>query len=304
MNTLKKIALLGVTGSFGLACGMAQAQDNTNLDDKWELSAGYFAPKVSTELGARGTLDDGTTVTPFNERGRLNNDDFKGGKLEAIWKFSERQRITAGAYSIGDRRVFNVNETGTATDPDLGAVDYTADGRAVFKTDFELYRLTYGYDFIHQPNFTLTGQIGVYGAHIDTRLRTDGLATATDGTTTWSEPLTSYNRYNETKYAPGVGLSTQWKLGERWDVRASAQGFRTQWGDFDLDGHFYNAQAEVGYRFSPSWTAFAGYDWFELKLSDDKTTTATIDGVPYTATGRATGTIKVHGPVIGLRTTF
>lgn len=276
---LKTLMIAMSALAFGTAVGSVKAQA---VDDKWEISAGYFAPKVSTTIGASGTASDGSTVTSGRDSIRLN-DDFHGAKLEGIWRFSERQRVTAGWYGVGGNRRYHIDESGTATDPDLGNVYYTVQGQAKWKTDFDLYRITYGYDLLQADKFNLTGQVGVYGARLDTRLHTKGLATATDGTTIETQSLDSSNRYHETKYAPGVGLTAEWEPYDKWQVRAGVQGFRTQWGDFDLKGHFYNAQAEVGYQFTPQWTGFVGYDWFDLKLKDNFQRNEVIDNVAYNA---------------------
>lgn len=300
MKNIKTISTLTAGLVLALAASSASAQA---VDDTWEISAGYFAPKVSTTVGVDATATNGVDSVSARESLTLK-DDFHGAKLEGIWRFADRQRVTAGWYGVGGNRRYSVNELGTVSDPDLGSVDYALDGRATWKTDFDLYRLTYGYDFFQGPNYAITGQIGVYGARLDTRLRTEGVATATDGTVTESVSLDTYNRYKETKYAPGLGVNAEWAPYDRWDVRAGIQGFRTQWGDFDLKGHFYNAHAEVGYKFTPQWTGYAGYDWFDLKLRDNAGTSEVIDGVAYDVTGTVTGRLKVHGPVVGVRASF
>lgn len=300
MKPTKTLAISAIALSFGLAVGSVKAQA---IDDTWEISAGYFAPKVSTSIGVSGTANDGITSTSGQESVRLN-DDFHGAKVEGIWRFKDRQRLTAGWYGINSTKRFDVQESGNVNDPDLGNINYTLDGKAKWKTDFDLYHVNYGYDLLQSDNFALTGQVGVYGARLNTRLQTEGIATVDDGTETTVEPLDYNFRYRTTKYAPGVGLTAEWAPRDRWEVRAGVQGFRTQWGNFDTRGHFYNAQAEVGYQFTPQWTGFAGYDWFDLKLKDQESTTITADNTTYDVAGTVTGRIKVHGPVVGVRARF
>lgn len=283
---------------FGTSVAQAQA-----VDDTWEISAGYFAPKVTTTIGADATVTDGVDSVSARESATLK-DDFHGAKLEGIWRFSPRQRVTAGWYGVGNNKRFNVNEVGSVSDPDLGDADYSVEGTAKWKTDFDLYRLTYGYDFIQGQNYAITGQVGVYGARLNTRLRTEGVAQVTNEGVTEAVSLDSYNKYRTTKYAPGIGVNAEWSPYERWDLRAGVQGFRTQWGDFDMKGHFYNAHAEAGYKFTPNWTGYVGYDWFDLKLRRDKSASEVVDGVAYSAAGTVSGRLKVHGPVVGVRASF
>lgn len=101
-----------------------------------------------------------------------------------------------------------------------------------------------------------------------------------------------------------MGLSATWRPADRWEVRVGAQGFRTSWGNFDRDGHFIHANAQVGYRFARNWTAFAGYDWFELELRDRVSGAGEVDGTTYTVEGPVSARLRVHGPTAGLRASF
>lgn len=283
--------------------GAAQAQA---INDRWEISGSYFRPDVSVTLSGRGTATDGTTSESGAASGRYS-DDFNGAHLEGIWRPTQRQRVVAGWYTVGKDRHYGLQESGsytvppgTGTDFDGTTVDYAIDGRAKLSTDFDLYRLSYGYDLYQDSRTTVTGLIGAYGAKFRSNVRTSGTAIVNGEAYDLSEGA----GVNETRYAPGLGLSAEFRPADKWEVRAGIQGFKTQWGDFDLDGHFFNAQAQVGYRFAQNWTGFVGYDWFDLKLKDDVSGSATVDGVDYTANGAITGRLKVHGPTVGIRARF
>lgn len=142
--------------------------------------------------------------------------------------------------------------------------------------------------------------MGVYGAKIKLRGDTQGQATVDGELITWEDSA----RWRESRHAPGLGLSMAYRPADRWELRAQAQGFKTSWGDFDTDGHFMNASAEVGYRFNRNWTVFGGYDWFKLKLEDDVAINATVDGTSYSVSGPGSAQLKVHGPTVGLRASF
>ncbi len=286
------------------AAGAAQAQA---VNDRWEISGSYFRPDVSVTVSGEGT---GTGTDGTTEQGATSgrySDDFNGAQLEGIWRPTQRQRVVAGWYRVGKGRSYGLQETGTYdVPPDAGTefdgttVDYSVDGRAKLDTDFDLYRLSYGYDIYQDSRTSVTALAGVYGARFKSTVRTSGTAIVNGE----AYDLGAREGVNETRYAPGLGVSAEFRPADKWEVRAGVQGFKTQWGDFDLKGHFFNAQAQVGYRFADNWTGFVGYDWFDLKLKDNVSGTASLDGVNYIGDGTVTGRLKVHGPTVGIRARF
>jgi hypothetical protein len=164
-------------------------------------------------------------------------------------------------------------------------VDYDVAGTAKLKTKFELYNINYGYDFYRNDTTSITGLIGAYGA----RIRMDGRVSAAgivDGEQYAYDERASL--FSKTAYAPGLGLQAKWRpQNSPWDVRAGVKGFKTEWGDFDLDGHFIHANVQV-----------------ELKLKDDYNASGTLDGVAYTGRADATGRLRVHSPAAGVRLSF
>jgi len=285
------------------AAGAAQAQA---INDRWEISGAYFQPDVRLTVSGQGTATDGTTTEQAAGSAKYS-DDFKGAQFEGIWRPTQRQRVVGSWYRVGKDRHYGLQESGTYTVPagtgtefDGQTVDYSVDGRAKLDTDFDLYRLSYGYDLFQGPRTTVTGLVGVYGAKFKSTISTSGTAVVNGE----AYDLGAREGVDETRYAPGLGLSAEFRPADKWELRAGIQGFKTQWGDFDLDGHFFNAQAQVGYRFADNWTGFVGYDWFDLKLKDDVSGSAAVDGVNYTGTGTVTGRLKVHGPTVGIRAHF
>lgn len=151
------------------------------------------------------------------------------------------------------------------------------------------------------PTTNLTAWIGAYGARIYSKGHVSANATVNGESYSYSDSAS----YGKTAYAPGVGVSLKWRPQDtKWDFRVGAQGFRTEWGDFDQDGHFINATASASYWFNNNWAAFAGYDWFELKLKDKYTGSADYDGIVYTGQANVSGRLRVHGPSVGLRAAF
>ena len=292
-----------------LACALAlampfaaQASDPTTLDDRWEVSASWFEPDVSLSGRANIQATDGNETAVgagFGER----SDDFRGGQVEVSFRPTQRQRIIAGWYGVKNDRTVGLDESGTFVPDaalDLEPVDYDVDGQARFDSRFQLYRLSYGYDFIQTPRTTVTGLVGVYGAKAHLGASTSGTAVIGDEVLEWSERA----NWSETKHAPGLGLAVSFRPADRWEVRAAAQGFQTSWGDFGTDGHFLHATAQVGYDLSPNWTVFAGYDHFDLKLEDDLSGSVEYDGTTYQAQGPVSARLKVHGPTLGVRARF
>lgn len=270
------------------------------LDDRWEISGAWFHPDVSISGRANVQVAEGTDTEAAAGFAR-RSEDFNGGQLEATFRPSQRQRIVAGWYGVGNDRTVSIDESGTYVPEDGGEpLDYSIDGQGRFDTHFELYRLSYGYDVIQTPRTTVTALVGVYGAKIETDLNTSGIATLEDE----SVDLTGHVGWSETKHAPGLGLAVSYRPADRWEIRAGAQGFETSWGDFGTDGHFVHATAQVGYDLTPTWTVFAGYDHFDLKLEDSVSASFEQDGTEYSVDGPVSARLKVQGPTLGVRARF
>lgn len=286
------VALLG-------ASGMVMAQD---ARPTFEVSGSYFRPKADLNFRGTGTASDGTSV--WQERDDIGfGTRTDGGYLEAQWLPADRHRVTGGWYKVGGDTGFGFSDAGSFEDEDGVTRTYDVDANARIDTDFEMYNLSYGYDFFRHNNVSVTGLIGVYGLELDSKARTGGTATI-DGEV---NDLDGYARYRERAHAPGVGIAAEWRGDgqyDKWDVRGKVQGFNASWGNFDLRGHFVHAQAQVGYKFTPTWSAFAAYDWFELNLRDDFAADATFEGIPYTANANVRGRLRVHGPAVGIRASF
>lgn len=297
---MRLVPLSLLSTALALSVPLAASAAESSLDDRWEVSASWFEPKVSLGLGGSIQSNDGSetfTDAGFTER----SDDFSGARVEASFRMTERQRLSAGWYGIENDRSVGLTESGTfVPEGEMDPVDYSVDGRVNFDSRFELYRLNYGYDFIQTPTTTLTGLIGVYGARAKLDASSSGTAVV-DGE---AYDLTERAGWSETKHAPGLGLALSYRPADRWEIRAAAQGFQTSWGDFGTDGHFLHATAQVGYELTPTWTAFAGYDRFELELEDSMSGTAEFDGTTYEAVGNARARLKVHGPTLGVRARF
>lgn len=295
MKHMKISLLAALVAAVGVS-GTAQAQE---LNDRWEISGSYFKPKTEFDLRLRGTATDGVETVSGDERGGIS-DRLDGGNVEAIFRLTTRQRIFLGGYEVSGARNFGQSGAGTYVDGEGTSFDYTYDANARLDNQIQLYRLGYGYDFVRDEQFTVTGLVSVYGASLKSDLTTGGVATVNGEVA----DLDSRSRLRERKYAPGLGLAAEWRPDPKWDVRASVQGFRTQWGSFNTDGHFTHANAQVGYNFTPNWAGFVGYDWFELELEDGRTASGTVDGVDYTGNLTATARLRVHGPTAGVRYKF
>lgn len=293
-KTLLSSHLFGAMLLMGLATS-ASAQE---ASDRWEISAAYFQPRMELDFDAKATLSNGTNSRSDSGRVRMH-DGFRGAQLEAIWRPTQRQSVVAGAYSVDNKRRYGFQGDGEITQ-DGTTVEYDADASGRLDTEFSLYRLGYGFDVLQSEHFTVTALAGVYAAQIKAAAQTAGSATV-DGDT---YNLASRADLDETRYAPGLGLSSEWRPNNRWNVRTQVQGFKTSWGDFSNDGHFVHTQAQLGYAFTRRVTGFVGYDWFELKLKNDRSRAATVEGATYTLDAQITGRLHVHGPTVGIRARF
>ena len=289
-------SLLALALGLGMV-GSAQAQQ---FDDRWEISGSYFRPNTELSLSGRGEATDGTETVSGSGSASIS-DDFRGDSLEATFRATNRQRIVLGWYRINSDRRYEKLAEGTYIDDQGDAYEYEVDAVGQLGTEFELYRLSYGFDVIQNEKLTVTALAGIYGAKLKSDIRTSGSVVVNDE----GYDLFSHTPVRETHHAPGLGLSAEWRPTDKWNVRASVQGFKTQWGDFGSSkGHFGHAQAQVGYNFTPHWTAFAGYNWFEFEMEDEFSGATTYEGVDYSGSGEAKARIRVRGPEVGFRYKF
>lgn len=291
-----------------LSISLVSLSVSANDHSRFEISAAGFAPTQDISLGADVTVSDGSTSAPFAGTGSVSS-SAKGAQFEVIFRPTPRQRIDAQFYGVEDDRRFPFDQSRTEvlSNPDTNetiTATGTAQGQVNIETRFDLYRLGYGYDFVQNDRLTLTGLVGVYGAHMEIRSTTSGEATLTDGNEIIAQDLASSSKVSRRAVAPGVGVAAEYRISDKWSVRGRAQGFKTQWGNFDNDGRFYNAQASLNYQATDNLAVFAGYDWFDLRLEDDIDQGATFEGVDYAIQGKLNGRLRVHGPTLGARYSF
>lgn len=284
--------------SFALIClaafSAAHAQDRGV-----ELEVSYFQPDIELDASVNASISDGSTVSFGQTRGDVDAGT-DGWQLSGTWRPTERQSLIASWYRTNADRRFSTVQSGSFNDG-ADTYDYDLDGSMNIDGSFELYSLSYGFDVLRTDNASLTALAGVYGA----RLRTDWTSAGTLVVNEQEFDLADSAYTDDRRYAPGLGLASQWRINDKWDVRASAQGFRTQWGNFtSTDGHFLQAQAKVGYNATDAVNIFAGYDWFELDLREREPVASTVDGVAYTGSVEGRGRLRVHGPAIGVRVSF
>lgn len=293
----RSFAFTLLAGSLALAFSATASAQEAN--DRWEISGSYFNPKTEFDVRANGTATDGTTTVSGAERGSIS-DRINGGNLDVRFRLSPRQRLELGGYRVSGDRGYDRDGAGTYVDGDGVSYDYAYDANARFDNEFDLYRLSYGFDVISRDTFTLTALASVYGAKLDSKVTTSGIATV-EGV---DYDLSSTSRLSEREHAPGFGLAAEWRPTDKWDVRARAEGFNTSWGSFDTRGHFVHANAQVGYNFTPNWAGFVGYDWFELELDDEFSGVGVYEGVEYATQINSRGRLRVHGPAVGVRYKF
>ena len=277
--------------------------------ERFEISQSVFFPRVGLQGTAKGSITDGTLTEDLNES-TSGHDRYGGYMVEAQWKVSPRGRLKAGWYKAeGDRRWARHDTEWTNHEYVDEGVTYEGrhyvQAKSRFANEFSLYHLSYGYDLYQGKRSTVTGLVGVYGAKLSSSFGSEGVVGAEVEGVRRDFDVQSYNTYSKRAHAVGLGLQGEWEIGDKWEARAGVSGFRTAWGDFmSQDGHFIHANAQLGYKFTPRYTAFVGYDWFELKLRDEATGQYTYDGQTYTAQGQIEGRLRVHGPVAGVRVTF
>ena len=292
------LALSLLAATAGLAALPAHAQSDER-DDRFHLRLSAFYPESSITLSGEGTATNGSETATFggSETASFGNVWRPRGAIG--FSLSERQSLVGNYYDYSDDREFEY--PGDTLGVGGGSIEVpalSARGEAAFR----LASLNYEYAVVQTPAFEWGLGLGVTYAKLE--VEASGETTATDEVPAQAESL----RWKKDGYSPGLHTRLTWRPTDSWRVGLEGQYLDTNWGNFlDEDGHFERAGLIVEYLISERVGVHVGYDWFRLKLKDGYSATLPADEVgldPIDVTGKATGQLKVHGPMAGITFRF
>ena len=221
--------------------------------DRYSLSLGVFITDRDgeTQLNTPGTAD-GTPVDLENDLGLEQSSSVF--RLDGYFRFNEKHRIDFSWFDLSREATKQIEK------------DITWEGtlfpiNATIKGDFDLaiYKLAYTWSFMRREKGYLGLTAGLYIADIAARLSSVNIADREGGDVT--APL------------PVIGLRGEYNLSEKWSLRASAEYFALEYGDFD--GSLFDFYAGVDYRLFDHMALGLGYNNVRM---DVDVTAADFDG--------------------------
>lgn len=230
--------------SLLLVASTAHAADT---DDRFTLRLGAM------NVDAQGELR-GSTVFEDSELAFAEDFDF-GSKewvprVDGVFRMGGRHRL------IFDYFQYDKSQRATLSE-DLSYDDVTipAGSFAKGEVEFQLASLMYDFAVVETERSSIGLQLGAEWAKLK------GSVYAEAGEDSYRDSR------SETGYAPVVGVRFTTRPSDAWLLSLQGQYLDAGWGDFgDYDGSITRANALVEYRFTDTFGAFVGYDWFKLEV--------------------------------------
>jgi hypothetical protein len=276
---------------------------------RFELRLSGFNPAADLRLRGDGTATDGERIETLEASGDLEIDGRWRPRGEFAFQMTPRQSLRANYYDY--RREESWHFDGDWIDPGaiFDEVELPGDPVEVPSVDldgrlnFQLASVNYEFAVVDSPRLQWGVGLGISHARLEAR------ATGSSGGTAELDPAWEHVRWKRDGTAPNLHTRVAWIPAPRWRIEVQGQYLDTRWGDFLRErGHFERGGLLVGYLLTDRVALHAGYDWFRLKLSDDysgsfdapsETDIGTVD-----VSGRLTGRLKVHGPMLGVTFRF
>jgi len=147
--------------------------------------------------------------------------------------------------------------------------DYTfqAGGLVEAETKFRIFELAYEYAFLRQPDFELSGTLGVH--YMDLKTRLSGNATISNGQGGVSAAGSASKDSSVPLPLPVVGIRAGWAVAPQIYLEGQGQFFKANIGDYD--GRVTDLRASATWMFSPGFGVGLGYNKFITKVDVDKT---------------------------------
>jgi hypothetical protein len=260
-NRVRGVRLLvgGLLGAASAASALAQSATPAQglLTNSFVFNLGAFVVGTDT----KATLNGSSTTNPevdFNDSLGTGSSATRV-RLDGLWRINPNHHLRFLYFD-------NNNSVSRVIDRDIQWGDYTFQANGQVDTDLKLrtYELAYEYAFWREPNYEISGTIGLHYSKISLAL--SGQATITGD----SESVASSVNKSSSLAAPlpVIGLRAGWALAPQWYVDAQVQlfgvnidGYKGTWSDVRLG---------ATWMFHRNWGVGLGYDRWTTRVDVNK----------------------------------
>jgi hypothetical protein len=225
------------------------------LNDRFQATLGAFLLSSEPIIQLDGTVRTGDRVDWEQRFGRMDADRFR---FEALWRFAERHKIRATAFSYSRERAKILDESIV-----WGDETYPVDAAVRTEFSFAVLELEYEYAFVHRENFELSASLGFHYTQVDAAL--DASADLSNGTL--SEDLSDSAALHAP--LPLIGLAGVWSLSHDFWLDLSAQYFALSIDGYE--GHLQSYRASLTWQPEPWFGIGVGYRafWMDADAEND-----------------------------------
>ena len=217
-------------------------------DENFSVSLGLFLTERDSQTRVDGTIpDSGTPVDLENDLGLDKSDNVF--RIDGYYRFNEKHRIDFSVFDLS-RSASKEIEKEIDWNDTIYPIDTTVDA----SLDLAIYKLAYTWSFMRRDSGYLGLTAGLYTADIGTSISAESIGRSSSGGVT--APL------------PVLGLRGQYDFSERWSLRASAEIFAIEYGDFS--GSLYDVFASVDYQITDHVALGAGINVVNINVGVSK----------------------------------
>jgi hypothetical protein len=221
------------------------------LNDRFQVTLGTFFLTSEPIVQLNGETEPGDRVHWDKEFGSMDADRVR---FEAHWRFADRHKIRAIAFSLSRERTEVLDES-----IDWGGETYPVHAEVRADFSFEILELAYEYAFWRRKNYELGASFGFHYTTLDASL--EALAEVSSGTL--SEDLDDAATVNVP--LPVIGVSGTWSLSHNFWLDASAQFFALSIDEYD--GRLESYRASLTWQ-PRSWLGIGiGYNLFSVDMT-------------------------------------
>lgn len=257
---MNKLLPLVVSPFFllGPICGSAQADSGYSgihpfMNSRLQIGAGSFFGQQDITTNYRRSANGGTDVSTSD----FGLDETVASLFtEARWRMTDRWRIEANFYGIGNSNRREIEKT-----IEWGDVDFEAGTRVKMKLDTDVFRTAVGYSFMKDDRVELGAGIGIHYLNLD--------VTLSGNTTVNGETVLDTSRKGSLDgFAPnlafygGYAFSDQWMLTGRVDWMSASID--------KIDGDLLRLGANILYQPFEHLGFGIGYDYLDANITYTK----------------------------------
>jgi hypothetical protein len=228
----------------------------SRFDAEFSLAVGGFFPYIDSKISL-GPSSGGSGQSIDTEKVLGLNDSSASPWINFNWRFFPRHQLQVEWFQL------NRDGARTADRPfTIGDTTVNVGASTSSKADLNLGRITYGYSFIRNEKFDLSGLIGVHIATAKTTVSASGSlvingvpvanGSSTESSSTYTFPL------------PHVGGEISYKVTQHLTAQFTVLAFALDLGDYS--GTLLQVDALASYQFTKHFGFGAGLKYFNLDL--------------------------------------